>query len=86
MEAAVVYFKDLSRHLYSGAERNHEKFRIITLWDEFRTRNRSYNHSITVFGSTSSAFVVSVQIRGCIQKFSDWPPGARTTNGRALCH
>jgi hypothetical protein len=26
------------------------------------------------------------QIRGCIQKFPDWPPGARTANGTALCH
>jgi hypothetical protein len=25
-------------------------------------------------------------IRGCIQKFQDWPPGARTANGTALCH
>jgi len=26
-------------------------------------------------------------IGGCIQKFPDWPPGARTTNGgTALCH
>jgi hypothetical protein len=25
-------------------------------------------------------------IRGCIQKFPDWPPGARTANGTALCH
>jgi hypothetical protein len=25
-------------------------------------------------------------IRGCIQKFPDWPPGARTANGIALCH
>jgi len=24
--------------------------------------------------------------RGCIQKFPDWPPGARTANGIALCH
>jgi hypothetical protein len=24
--------------------------------------------------------------RGCTQKFRDWPPGARTTNGIALCH
>jgi hypothetical protein len=23
---------------------------------------------------------------GCIQKFLDWPPGARTANGTALCH
>jgi hypothetical protein len=26
------------------------------------------------------------KIRGCIQKFPDWPPGSRTANGRALCH
>jgi aminoglycoside N3'-acetyltransferase len=25
-------------------------------------------------------------VRGCIQKFPDWPPGARTANGTALCH
>jgi hypothetical protein len=25
-------------------------------------------------------------IQGCIQKFPDWLPGARTTNGTALCH
>jgi hypothetical protein len=25
-------------------------------------------------------------VRGCIQKFPDWPPGARTANGKALCH
>jgi hypothetical protein len=24
--------------------------------------------------------------RGCIQKFPDWPPGARTANGTVLCH
>jgi len=26
------------------------------------------------------------RIRGCIQKFPDWPPGERTANGTALCH
>jgi hypothetical protein len=25
-------------------------------------------------------------IRGCIQKFPDWPHGARTANGVAVCH
>jgi len=24
-------------------------------------------------------------VRGCAQKFPDWPPGARTANGTALC-
>jgi hypothetical protein len=27
-----------------------------------------------------------LRVRGCIQKFPDWPPGARTANGIALCH
>jgi len=26
------------------------------------------------------------QIWGCIEKFPDWPPGARTANDTALCH
>jgi hypothetical protein len=25
-------------------------------------------------------------VRGCMQKFPDWPPGGRTANGTALCH
>jgi hypothetical protein len=25
-------------------------------------------------------------VGGCVQKFPDWPPGARTANGTALCH
>jgi hypothetical protein len=28
----------------------------------------------------------AAHIRGCIQKFPNWPPGARTANGTALCH
>jgi hypothetical protein len=27
-----------------------------------------------------------IDIRGGIQMFLDWPPGARTANGTALCH
>jgi hypothetical protein len=26
------------------------------------------------------------KLRGCIQKFPDWPPGERIANGTALCH
>jgi hypothetical protein len=29
---------------------------------------------------------IHTHIRGCIQKFPDWLPGARTANGTALCH
>jgi len=31
-------------------------------------------------------FVNVVDERGCIQKFPDWQPGARTANGTVLCH
>jgi hypothetical protein len=27
-----------------------------------------------------------IKVGGCIQKFPDWQPGARTANGTALCH
>jgi len=27
-----------------------------------------------------------LEIRGCIQKFPDWPPGVKTANVTALCH
>jgi len=26
-----------------------------------------------------------MDVRVCIQNFPDWPPGARTANGTALC-
>jgi len=29
---------------------------------------------------------IKMCIRGCIQKFLDWPPGARIANGTDLCH
>jgi len=34
---------------------------------------------------SSVASLTAVDIGGCIQKFRDWPPGTRTTNGTALC-
>jgi hypothetical protein len=34
----------------------------------------------------SSVRYIANRIRGCIQKFPDWLPGARTANGTALCH
>jgi hypothetical protein len=29
---------------------------------------------------------MGMDVRGCVQNFPDWPPGARTANGTALCH
>jgi len=37
--------------------------------------------------NTNSYYVIQhTHIRGSVQKFPDWPPGARTTNDKALCH
>jgi hypothetical protein len=35
---------------------------------------------------SNSPRVCLAHIRGCIKKFPDWPLGARTANGTALCH
>jgi hypothetical protein len=35
---------------------------------------------------TLDARRISSYVRRCIQKFPDWPPGARTASGTALCH
>jgi hypothetical protein len=43
------------------------------------------NVRLNISGGEVSDFDNRV-IRGCIQKFPDWPPGARTENIRALCH
>jgi hypothetical protein len=34
----------------------------------------------------STNYTYEYNIRGCIQKLPDWPPGARTANGTALWH
>jgi hypothetical protein len=71
---------------------------ILGTWRSSCNLERYYNEKtvmnfrIDSSGSTSSvsifhilSFVLS-NIRGCIQKFPDWPPGARTANVTALCH
>jgi len=41
---------------------------------------------LLIFVTTGNVWRFSRIIRGCIQKFPDWLPGARTVNGTALCH
>jgi len=36
--------------------------------------------------STEGSHMTNKSIRGCIQKFPDWPPEVLTANGIALCH
>jgi hypothetical protein len=42
--------------------------------------------SCTVQGNILQATFHAINILGIIQKFPDWPPGAKTANGTALCH
>jgi len=55
----------------------HGSVRSIFYAIYFSTMN-IYNARSTSYNWTS--------IRGCIQKYPVWPPGARTPNGTALCH
>jgi len=38
------------------------------------------------FRPTDEGRLSQSDLRGCIQKFLDWQPGASTANGTALCH
>jgi hypothetical protein len=40
------------------------------------------------FRTLKILFLIGVPVitKGFIKKFPDWPPGARTANGTALCH
>jgi hypothetical protein len=44
------------------------------------------NRRQVYFLPRTAQLILIITIRGCIQKFSDWPPGARTANGTVLCH
>jgi hypothetical protein len=46
----------------------------------------TYTSEIRMAGSTTHRTNPVIAVRGCIQKFPDWPPGARTANGTTLCH
>jgi hypothetical protein len=45
-------------------------------------QNSNLDHTKPVMFVTGIVYC----IRGCIQKFPDWPSGARATNDTALCH
>jgi hypothetical protein len=43
-------------------------------------------YTILVFAEWHKLGLLIHNVRGCIQKFPDWPPGAWTANVTALCH
>jgi hypothetical protein len=49
----------------------------MSYWPTFETPCRSESFAYPRWKS---------QVRGCIQKFPDWPLGARTADSTAFCH
>jgi hypothetical protein len=45
-----------------------------------------YKIKIPAYFPSQNEGTTTQHVRGCIQKFPDWPPGERTANGTALCH
>jgi hypothetical protein len=66
---------------------------LITL-TAFREREKSpfcketelHTHTHTHTHTHIFTMLIGIFLWGCIQKFPDWPPGARSANGKALCH
>jgi hypothetical protein len=77
----------ISRYRFNSSHKiNAYRFLIITI-EEAQLQyfciplDSSQKFSVTPPKPTVS----EAHIWGCIQKFPDWPPGARTANGTALC-
>jgi hypothetical protein len=64
-------------------------FYITRRWINLCRKHRHWSLSWAKWIHPTSLHTVSltsIWIWGCIQKFSDWPPGTITANGTALCH
>jgi hypothetical protein len=55
-----------------------------------KSRREEMRNAYTILVGKSdhlgSLDIDGIIVRGCIQKFSDWSPEARTASGTALCH
>jgi hypothetical protein len=51
-----------------------------------RPRRKWQDNTVIDIKETGCGLLSYGSIRGCIQKFPDWPPEARTSSGTALCH
>jgi hypothetical protein len=57
----------------------------LMAWCSVETQGQLHLYLITAITSSGMVYRL-LHIRGCIQKFPDWPLEARTENGRAVCH
>jgi hypothetical protein len=78
--SANIIFQNYARlwviFKYSGIE--FRTFKYMKKYSDNNFSHRTYNFLV--------GFHLWLLIRGCIQKFPDWPPGARTANGTAFFH
>jgi len=82
----LFFFFRFSQYVQSSAKMVQSFYFMVAFGLHRRGKIKSSGESETVNKDTVSGRRHSVAIRGCIQKFRDWPPGARTANGTALCH
>jgi hypothetical protein len=62
-------------------------FLVTYLADKFKDISSESNYMVLGNSEKVVGFVDGLyKLRGRIEKFQDWPPGARTANGTALCH
>jgi hypothetical protein len=60
---------------------------LFSFASEYAIKKVEENQKALELNGTHHLLVyVGDNIRECIQKFPDWPLGARTANGTALCH
>jgi hypothetical protein len=62
------------------------KHPTATPWNSWGLLSWSRNSSLFMKPDGPLQCWLSRDLRGCIEKFPDWPPGARTAKGTALCH
>jgi hypothetical protein len=74
-QAKVQWLVNLSRDSMSNVR--HECCKTLGTWKTKQkwTRNKEYEQKYYTY-------IYLCTIRGCIQKFPDWQPGARTANGK----
>jgi hypothetical protein len=85
-----------SFHLLQGSKFNvTQQLFVLDMWQHCHShlelRVSTIDNSFPLHVNMQPAFFVApfcstVAIRGCIHKFPDWSPGARTASGTALCH
>jgi hypothetical protein len=74
----VIIFNETSLAIFIGSSR-------IFLTTLMKTTKTSLV-AVSIATESLTGYQSNTDKRGCIQKFPNWSPGARTANSTALCH